>query len=150
MYDMAATKNINSEMARAESYKNSPNPEDASLYWNEGIDELNYRIQEFKETPYDQIASTGLAQLSYTSNYNLGKEALALMEEIKPMKFHSTSPDGKYDIVTTNGQQIEKWLEKVFESSLGQDPRFQAMYKTQAYLARKNYVNSNAEKFGDH
>lgn len=148
MYDMAATKNINSAKAKAESYKNSADPDMSSLYWNEGMDEINYRIQEFKEMPYEQITSSGLAQVNYTPHYNLPKEALALMEDIGPKKFYSQSADGKYDIITTNGSQITEYLQKYFESSLGEDPRFQAMFKTEAYVNRKNYMNSNAGRFG--
>tara|TARA_Y100000592_G_scaffold58091_1_gene90989 strand:+ start:3481 stop:6723 length:3243 start_codon:yes stop_codon:yes gene_type:complete len=148
MYDMAATKNINASKAKADSYKNSADPEMAGLYWNQGMDEINYRVQEFKETPYDQIQSTGLAGVRYTPHYNLGKEALAMMEKIKPMVIPSQSPDGKYDIITTNGAQITGFLKQLFETNLGEDPRFQAMYRTEAYVNRKNYMNSNAERFG--
>lgn len=148
MYDMAATKNINASRAKADSYKNSADPEIAGLYWNEGMDEINYRVQEFKETPYDQIQSSGLAGVRYTPHYNLGKEALAMMENIEPIVIPSKSPDGKYDIVTTNGAQITGFLKQLFETNLGEDPRFQAMYRTEAYVNRKNYMNSNAERFG--
>jgi len=147
MYDMAATKNINATKAKGDSYKNSTDPEISGLYWNEGMDEINYRIQEFQETPYDQIQSTGLAGVKYTAHYNLGKEALAMMENIEPIKIPSTTADGKYDIVTTNGSQITGYLEQLFKANLGEDPRFQAMYKTEAYVNRKNYMNSNASKF---
>ena len=147
MYDMAATKNINATKAKADSYKNSTDPEISGLYWNEGMDEINYRIQEFQETPYDQIQSTGLAGVKYTAHYNLGKEALAMMENIDPIKIPSTTADGKYDIVTTNGSQIKGYLEQLFKANLGEDPRFQAMYKTEAYVNRKNYMNSNASRF---
>lgn len=147
MYDMAATKNINATKAKADSYKNSTDPNISSLYWNEGMSEINYRIQEFQETPYDQIQSTGLAGVNYTPHYNLGKEALAMMEKIDPIETPGTSEDGKYDIVTTNGSQIKGYLEQLFQANLGEDPRFQAMYRTEAYVNRKNYMNSNADKF---
>ena len=51
MYDMAATKNVNSARSKADSYKNSADPKASGLYWDTGVDEINYRVQEFKETP---------------------------------------------------------------------------------------------------
>ena len=147
MYDMAATKNINAARAKGDSYKNSADPNMSGLYWNEGMDEINYRVQEFKETPYDQIQGTGLAQVNYTPFFNIGKEAMALAESIGPIKIESTSADGKYDIVTTNGSQITDYLQKLFEINLGGDPRSQARFKTEAYVARKNYMNSEAGNF---
>lgn len=147
MYDMAATKNVNAAKNKANSYRNSADPEFSSLYWNEGMDEINYRIQEFQDTPYDQIQSTGLAGVRYTPHYNLGKEALAIMDKIDPIVTPSTTADGKYDVVTTNGSQITGYLKQLFQTNLGEDPRFQAMNKTEAYVNRKNYMNSNAARF---
>jgi|11BtaG_2_1085332.scaffolds.fasta_scaffold00158_7 hypothetical protein len=146
MYDMAATKNVNASIAKADSYKNSADPNMSGLYWNEGMDFINYKMQEFKETPYDQIQSSGLAQVNYTPHYNLGQEALAIMDKIGSQTFSES--DGKYDKVTTNGSKIINYLKQVFETNLGQDPRFQAMYNVEAYLNRKNYINSNAAAFG--
>ena len=97
MYDMAATKNISSARAKGDSYKNSVDPKYSELYWNEGMDEINYRIQEFKETPYDQIQSSGLAQVNYTPNFNIAKEAMALAKDFGDVKVPSS--DGKYDYV---------------------------------------------------
>ena len=145
MYDMAATKNVSSARAKADSYKNSADPEYSGLYWDKGMDEINYRVQEFKETPYDQIQSSGLAQVNYTPNFNIAKEAMALAKDFGDIKIPSS--DGKYDYVTTNGQQIQGYLQKLFQTSIGQDPRAQAKFKTEAYVDRKNYVNSEAANF---
>ena len=146
MYDMAATKNINAARAKADSYKNSADPEYSQLYWDKGVDEINYRVQEFKETPYDEIQSSGLAQVNYTPNFNIAKEAMALAKDFGDIK--TPSSDGKYDYVTTNGQQIQGYLQKLFQVSIGQDPRAQAKFRTEAYVDRKNYANSEAANFG--
>lgn len=146
MYDMAATKNVNSARSKADSYKNSADPKASGLYWDTGMDEINYRVQEFKETPYDQIASTGLAQVQYTPYFNVQKQALELAKDFGDMT--TPSSDGKYDYETTNGRQIQGYLKALFEINIGRDPRAQAMYRTQAYVDRKNYMNSEAGKFG--
>ncbi len=146
MYDMAATKNISAARAKGDSYKNSADPEYSQLYWDKGMDEINYRVQEFKETPYDQIQSSGLAQVNYTPNFNIAKEAMALAKDFGDIK--TPSSDGKYDYVTTNGQQLQGYLQKLFQVSIGQDPRAQAKFKTEAYVDRKNFVNSEAANFG--
>ena len=145
MYDMAATKNINSAKSKAGSYKNSANPESQEMYWDTGMDEINYRIKEFQDTPYDQIAGTGLAQVNYTPYFNVQKEALKLAKEFGNIT--TPSSDGMYDYTTTNGKQIQGYLENLFNLQLAQDPRVQSVYRTQAYVDRKNYMSSEASKY---
>ena len=146
MYDMAATKNVNSAKSKANSYKNSADPKAQEMYWDTGMDEINFRINEFQNTPYDQITSTGLAQVTYTPYFNVQKEAFKLAKDFGDMQFSSS--DGVYDYVETNGKQLQGYLQNLYNLQLAKDPRVQAVYRTQAYVDRKNFMASEAGNYG--
>jgi len=148
MYDMAATKNIGSAKSQAGGYKNASDPKLQKQYWNDGMKEIDYRIQEFKETPYDQIQSSGLASVGYTPYVDVGLTAEELAKELGDRQAISTSADGRYEITTTNGPAIlMQPLEQLYQMRMANDPRIQAMYKTQAYVDRKDYMYQHAGEY---
>ena len=57
------------------------------------------------------------------------------------------SPDGKWVVKTKNGEQLIPKLSHLFEATLGSDPGVIDVYKTQAYVNRKDYAYSNAAQF---
>ena len=150
MYDMAATKNIGFAKSQAGGLKNASDPELQKQYWNDGMKEIDYRVQEFKETPYDQIQSSGLTGVGYTPYVDVGVTAEKLAKEFGDIKSQPTrSADGRYMITTTNGPaQLMQPLEQLYQMRMANDPRIQAMYKTQAYVDRKDYMYQNAGEYG--
>jgi len=150
MYDMAATKNVNSAKSQAGGYKNASDPELQKQYWNDGMKEIDYRIQEFKETSYDQIQSSGLASVGYTPYVDVGITAEKLAKEYGDVQSPPTrSADGRYLVTTTNGPaQLMQPLEQLYQMRMANDPRIQAMYKTQAYVDRKDYMYQHAGEYG--
>ena len=149
MYDMAATRNVNSAKSQAGGYKNASDPELQKQYWNDGMKEIDYRVQEFKETPYDQIQSSGLASVGYTPYVDVGATAEKLAKEFGDLEGPTTmSADGRYRIKTTNGPAVlMQPLEQLYQMRMANDPRIQAMYKTQAYVDRKDYMYQNAGQY---
>jgi len=146
MKDMAWTKNYNSQKGRAEGLRNSQDEKMRAQYWDTGIRQLDYLREEFKESGDDSSLSFGNA--SYTPFVNTIKKAQEVAKEsglsIETVDF---SPDGKWIVTTKNGEQLTEPLSKLFEASLGSDPAIQAVYKTQAYVNRKDYAYSNAAQF---
>ena len=147
MKDMAWTKNYSNARGRAEGLKLSEDEKMRSQYWENGVKALDYQREEFKETTDDE--SIGFGNVSYTPYVNTMKEAMKLAKEaglsVETVDF---SPDGKWIIKQKNGQALMSPLSKLFESTLGNDPAVQAVYKTQAYVNRKDYAYSNAAQFG--
>lgn len=146
MKDMAWTKNYNNQKGRAEGLKNSKDEETRGQFWDTGIREMDYRREEFKEAGAE--AALSFADVSYTPYVNVMKKAQELAKDsglsIETVDF---SQDGKWIVKTKNGQQLMEPLSKLFEASLGSDPAVQAIYKTQAYVNRKDYAYSNAAQF---
>ena len=147
MKDMAWTKNYSNQRGRAEGLKNSLDEKRRSAYWDGGVRALDYMRQEFKEA--SDPDSLNFQNAEYTPYVNAQKKALELTKEaglsVDSVDF---SDDGRWIIKKTNGEQLIEPLAKLFESQLGSDPAIQAVYKTQAYLDRKDYAESNAGQFG--
>ena len=147
MKDMAWTKNFNNQKGRAQGLKNSLDDKIRGQYWEDGVLALDYQREEFKETSIGETLN--VASPSYTNYVNVQEKALKLAKDsdlsIESVDF---SPDGKWIVKTKNGQQLEEPLSKLFEASLGSDPAVIEMYKTQAYVNRKNFSYSNAAQFG--
>jgi polyhydroxyalkanoate synthesis regulator phasin len=146
MKDMAFTKNNMNQVSYGQSLKNAYNQVERDRYWNEGILELQYKRQEFKESTDEEAMS--FEDTDYTSNVDvIGKAqetAKAAGLSIETVEF---SKDGKFIVKNKNGEQLIEPLQKLFEAKLGSDPSVQAKYKTLAYVDRKNYAEYNAAQF---
>jgi hypothetical protein len=148
MKDMAYTKNYINQMNRADSYKNSDNEKMRGMYWNDGVAAMNYQRDEFRKS--DISETLNFQNIEYTPYVNVNKRALEIAKEadlnIESVDF---SPDGRWVVTKKNGEQVLEPLSKLFEAQLGSDPAIQDVYRTQAYVNRKNYSYSNAAQFGN-
>ena len=146
MKDMAWTKNFNSQYGMAQSYQNAYDDKQRAKYWETGLKEMNYMKDEFKNATSEKAMSFGNVQ--YTPYVNTIEKAQKLAKDaglsIESVDF---SKDGKWIVKNKNGEQLIEPLSKLFESQLGSDPGIQAVYKTQAYVNRKDYAYSNAAQF---
>jgi hypothetical protein len=145
MKDIAWTKNTKGQLNSAEALRSSSEEDNRARYWTTGVDAINYKMQEFKETPYDQIQSVG--NVKYTPYVDVMKKA----EEVTKEYGDTVTPSfegGKWIVKTTNGEQLIEPLSKVLNLRLGNDPFIKDMYQTQSYVQRKNYVASEAGNFG--
>lgn len=145
MKDIAWTKNTKGQLNSAEALRSSSEEDNRARYWTTGVDAINYKMQEFKETPYDQIQSIG--NVKYTPYVDVMKKA----EEVTKEYGDRVTPSfegGKWIVKTTNGEQLIEPLSKVLNLRLGSDPFIKDMYQTQSYVQRKNYVASEAGNFG--
>jgi D-ribose pyranose/furanose isomerase RbsD len=146
MKDMAWTKNINNEKAYGAGLKNNRDEKQRAQYWDDGLKFLQYKTEEFKEASLEETMNMGNA--SYTPYVNVIEKAQKIA---KDAGFHvesvDSSKDGKWMITTTNGKQILPALSHLLEAQLGSDPAVIDVYKTQAYVNRKDYAYSNAAQF---
>jgi len=146
MKDMAWTKNYNNQTNRAEIFKVSSDEKDRTQYWDTGVREMQYLKDEFKTATEDEAMN--FANVEYTPYVNAIEKAQKVAKEaglsIESVDF---SKDGRWIVKTKNGQQLVEPLQKLFEARLGSDPAIQAVYKTQAYVNRKDYAYSNAAQF---
>jgi hypothetical protein len=145
MKDMAWTKNKNTEIAGAESFRNSLDPEMNKKYWDPGVQEIMYKTEEFKNATDEEAMS--FANVKYTPNVDIMGRANEIAKDFGDVQSVTISDNNRWVIKTKNGEQLEEPLEKLFQARLGSDPSIQAYFKTQAYVERKNYAEVNAAQF---
>lgn len=145
MKDMAWTKNKNTERARGESFRTAVDPEQNKKYWAEGIREIDYLTQEFKEASNEDALTFN--NVTYTPNVDVMGRAQEIAKEFGDIQTVDFSGDKRWIIKTKNGEQLEEPLQKLFEARLGNDPSVQAYYRTKSFVNRKDYVESNAAQF---
>ena len=147
MKDMAWTKNFNNTLGAAEGLTKSDDEKVRGQHWEDGIKELQYRREEFKSASADQAMSMGSPE--YTPYVNVQEKMLKLKKDAN-LSFEKTSmsENGKWILKNKNGQLLVEPLANLFEAQLGADPAVQKVYKTQAYVNRKDFAYGEAEKHG--
>jgi hypothetical protein len=145
MKDMAWTKTRNSELSSADSFRTSLNPEMNKKYWEQGVQEILYKTEEFKNAT-DEEALT-FDNVKYTPNVDIMGRAQEIAKEFGDVQSVTISDNNRWVIKTRNGEQLEEPLQKLFEARLGSDPTVQAYFRTQAYVERKNFAEVNAAQF---
>jgi hypothetical protein len=143
MKDMVFTKNASFERSLGEGKRYNTDEKVNSEYWADGLRAIDYKMQEFKETPYDQLP--GFGDVKYTPYVNVEKMAMELADKLN-YKVKRTSVEGDWIVTEQNGEQIVGPLQSIFYSIIGKDPKVREMYATQAYLDRKDYVMANKDK----
>ena len=145
--DMAWTKNFMNQVGAAEGLKGSNVVAEREQYWNDGVLAMNYKRDEFKEASSEDALS--FENVSYTPYVNTVAKAQEVAKaaglSVESVDF---SKDGKWIIKSKNGEQLTEPLQRLFEARLGNDPAIQEVYKTQAYVNRKNDAFANAAQFG--
>ena len=146
--DMSFTKSYRKEQGKADYFMNCTDPKVCGgKWWDGGVRALDYQRQDFMEAGLEQ--SLGYQNPTYTPYVNVDQMAQKWAKDMDyKIKLDSLTADGKYKVTTTNGPMMVTGLTEAFVNAFANDPSVNAMYKTQAYLQRKDYVSSNAEKFG--
>jgi hypothetical protein len=149
--DMTITKQYQSELERAENYKNCLNQEECGgSYWNTGVQAMQYKMGEYKKASASDALN--MSAPTFTPFINVTEKAVKYSEDLMKNGFNVTtadkSKDGRYIVTTKNGKNLTIPLYQLMQNQYAQDPKIQDMYNTAAYVARKNHIASNLEKFG--
>jgi len=149
MKDMAWTKNTNSQRNYGLSLKNNKDEKLRSQYWSEGIREIDYKTEEFKNASLDETMNIG--NVSYTPYINIVEKAQKIAKDAGFDEVESVdmTPDGRFMVKTKGGLNVVEDLSKLLEAQFTSDPGIVDIYRTKAYLNRKDNMYQNASKYGD-
>jgi len=155
--DMVKTANYQKQMSYANRLQTSVDFDQRDLWWADGVKELQYRMEDFINMSPDQALDAKL--YSYTPDADLGKMADKMLSEMKPplkMKFDHFGKDpdvvnadgtitkgkvnGDWIITTTNGEAVTGPALAMIQERLQDDPRVQNAYRTQAYVAGRDFA----------
>jgi len=145
MKDMAWTKNFKASRDEADFLKNSKDEKERARWWETGIKDMEYRRLEFKDLSDDESLSFG--NVEYTSYKNPIQTLMKAAKDagIQSMDVQRWSDDGTMIITEKGGKQMLPQLNSLFETVIQNDPELAAVYKTQAYVNRKDYTYNLAD-----
>lgn len=169
--DIVFTKRFNGETQKAEGYRKSPDAKERDKYWQDGVDRLNFSMQDFKAGSLEESMSERLPE--YVEDPDLIERGIEYLMnyEGKGKKLEMTdvvfSEDGVWMSTMTNGSVITNRPTGVVDKETGvmgtynpaaniiaktilDDPIISRGYATAAYVkARKFYENeNNIAKYG--
>jgi len=148
MKDMALTKNYKDEKSRALALASSKNKEDRGAYWDVGIKDMDYRLEEFKNAAEADVL--GFGNIMYTPNVNATKQYLDMAKEYNlSVDITESDASGMYTVRQKNGDLIIPTLQKMFYADYINDPALQKKYSTEAYVKRKDEAKARASKYGN-
>lgn len=147
-HDIVYTKQYYNQKSKGQQLKNCTDPKKCgdAKWWQEGDLEMDYKRQEYAEAD-DQTALTMNAP-AYTPFTDVQKKLDAAAKEAGIEVQSVTHTRDGYNITTTNGQQLVGPLKNYFTSIIMNDPLAQGMYRTKAYLDRKNFSFERAQEYG--
>lgn len=147
--DMSFTKAYRNEQNKAEYFMNCTDEKTCGgKYWEGGVRALDYQRSDFSKASIEE--SMGYQNPTYTPYVDVYKKAMNFAKEmgfnIKTVDF---TPDGRYIVKTKNGPAMVTSLTDSFVNMIAGDAQARDMYKTQAYLDRKDFISANASRYGN-
>lgn len=142
--DLVYTKQYGNAKSKQSSLRNNPNPKSDERAWEIGDMALEYQASDFSKSTDEE--SMRFASPEYVPSIDITEKLFKFAKDndINP---ENIVRGGGYIYKYTNGVNAVATIQNVFNSILASDPRVKRMYSTQAYVDRKNYMTSNAEKF---
>jgi hypothetical protein len=143
--DISYTKQLSDEMSKANSLLESSDLQTRKQYWEEGVKELEYKAEEFKNA--DQQTALRMSPPKYTPKVDV----LGISEKLYKDAGISVKQDvfdGAYIWTKKNGDLVFPIAKNYVQNILSQDPAVKSMLLTQSYVERKDFIKQNAMRFG--
>ena len=105
--DMAFTKLYSKEMQQANSYMTSASEEMRDEYWQVGVEDLKYQMQDYKAADAD--AAVSMPMPSYVANPNIYERSFEALKESE-LSIKQTTLEGDWIITTQNGTALTRQI----------------------------------------
>jgi len=131
MADIVKTNQFNTEYSKGKALATSKTKAQQDMYWGGGLQYLNNKMEEFKETPFDKLSS--FEKFEYVPYVNTDKVMREIQKEMGNVKIMQRN--GSYWVTTQNGELLKEPLQRRFRQALASDPRVMDVYRVEAYNA---------------
>jgi len=139
--DMVMTKTFQNEQAYANRLLNDPDRDRREMYWQTGMDAMNYRMQDFINA--DPDAALGMALPKYVPDADLYELSLDILKESGlSVKKDVLSETGQWVITQENGELVTGQALEMIQRQLTDDPRVQQAYFTQSFVEGRKYADN--------
>jgi hypothetical protein len=149
--DMVFSKAMDIQRGRSNYFKNCMNEKECGgRWWDVGDSALSYLEQDFMKSSKDEIFNIQNPEyVPYTNAYKVAMDNIYKYKDMFNMEYPSLTENGRYKIITANGEQLIPTLESYLSMTIGKDPQIRRMYETQSFVDRKSYVASKAPEMGE-
>ncbi len=133
--DMVATKTYQNEKAYANRLLNSTDQERQDMYWDTGIQAMDYRMSDFINANPDDALNMVLPK--YVPNSNLYKLTMDVLKE-SGISAEVDVVSGQFIYTQKNGNLITEAALEYAQRSLQNNARVQQAYFTQSFVDGRN------------
>lgn len=144
--DMTFTKQLQNELGRADNLRNCIDPDKCGgQYWDTGVAAMKYKAEEFRNASDDESLSH--APPKFTPYINVADKAMKYAKDLG-MDVQVEQSNGRYIIKSKNGALIKEPLYQALLAKFGNDPAVGEVYKTAAYVQRKDAIKGLTPQYG--
>ena len=150
IHDWSYTKKIRNEFNKAEALKNCTDPKKCpdGLYWDGGIEYMNYQIQDYADSSDEEALKMNAPK--FIPAQNVAKDANKIIKDAKlKTKVVDWVGDGKYRLTTENGEPLRQPLQSYLNNVFSNDPKYQAFYNVKADLEKRRWLSENEMKYNN-
>ena len=145
--DIVYTSNYRNEQKKAQRFLDMGTEKAVDRYSARGVKSLQYQMDDFINADADKALA--MKYPKYVQNVNLYKMSEEILGEMDPplkMKMDQFSEDGNFIITNQNGALITGAALQVLEQTLMTDPRVQAAYADDAFVASRDFAADGLQR----
>jgi len=145
--DLAFTKLYSKEMQTANGYMTDPSEEIRDRYWQVGVQDLKYQMEDFKNGTAQDALKQGMP--TYVENPNIYERSFESLKDSE-LSIKQTTLEGDWIITTKNGTALTRQIAGYEREVIGEDPNGNPIYSDEFKLDDNNnpipiYRNPAAE-----
>jgi hypothetical protein len=145
IHDIKYTRDLKEGLQYAENLKNSSNAEERKRYSDVGIQYMNYKAEEYKNA--DSQTALGMSAPDYVENVNMLDYAQKMFKE-SGISVTQDEISGNYIFTKKNGDAVYPITQEYVSTLFAQDPAIKQLLAAEAYVKRKNFIKTNATRYG--
>jgi hypothetical protein len=143
--DLVQTKKYRDEMQYANMLKDSPVQEQRELYWQTGVQKMQYEMEDFVNAGQDQALKMGIPK--YVPDSDLFQMAMNYLNEseLGTDVITTISENGEWLIQRKNGDLITNEALTMVQKALKDDPRVIDAYHANAFVQSRQFADEGIQ-----
>ena len=140
--DLGYTKTYKDQMRSAEMLRNSNNDEQREQYWQEGIEKMNYDMQDFINATSEEALQKPMPK--YVPDADLYQMSMDYFKE-QEYNVKRDEPNGGWIITRKNGDLITEQAMYDARQALSDDPRVRDWAATKSYVQGRRFAEQGVQ-----
>lgn len=145
MHDVAYTKNFKNKRATGLALKNSMDPKQQDMYWNEGIEYMDILKDQYVNSSDEESLTMWAPE--YTPRVKVLDHYTSMAKELG-IEADVTTVGPSWIVRKRNGDLIYEPLVNIFKSEYSNNAAIQDMYRVEAVVNRERSIRQTMEKKG--